>query len=65
LPALVEAHAIPGGRGKNTGEVQTELKGDVLRIAIDRPEKKNDLTSAMYTALAEAIGQGEANADVR
>jgi len=47
------------------GEVQTELKGDVLRIAIDRPEKKNALTSAMYTALAEAIGQGEANADVR
>ena len=46
-------------------EVQTELKADVLRIAIDRPEKKNALTSAMYTTLAEAIGQGEANADVR
>lgn len=47
------------------GHVQTELKADVLRIAIDRPEKKNALTSAMYTALADAFEQGEANPDVR
>ncbi len=47
------------------GHVQTELKEDVLRITIDRPEKKNALTNAMYAALADAVEQGEANADVR
>ncbi len=41
------------------GHVQTELKADVLRITIDRPEKKNALTSAMYTGLADAVEQGE------
>ena len=47
------------------GHVGTELKADVLRITIDRPEKKNALTNAMYTALADAIEQGETNPDVR
>src|SRR5208283_3251326 len=47
------------------GHVQTELKADVLRITIDRPEKKNALTTAMYTGLADAVEQGEANPDVR
>jgi enoyl-CoA hydratase/carnithine racemase len=47
------------------GHVLTELKADVLRITIDRPEKKNALTSAMYTALADAVEGGEASADVR
>jgi enoyl-CoA hydratase/carnithine racemase len=45
--------------------IQTELKDDVLRITIDRPEKKNSLTGAMYTALADAVEQGDANPDVR
>ncbi len=47
------------------GQVQTELKADVLRITIDRPEKKNALTTAMYTALADAVEGGESNPDVR
>jgi enoyl-CoA hydratase/carnithine racemase len=47
------------------GQVQTELKADVLRITIDRPEKKNALTSAMYTALADAVEEGESNPEVR
>jgi enoyl-CoA hydratase/carnithine racemase len=47
------------------GHIQTELKDDVLRITIDRPEKKNALTGAMYTALAEAVEQAEGNPDVR
>ena len=46
-------------------QINTLLKEDVLVITIDRPEKKNALTGAMYTALAEAVEQGEANADVR
>ena len=47
------------------GHIQTELKDDVLRITIDRPEKKNALTSAMYDALADAVEQGEATPEVR
>ena len=47
------------------GHIQTELKDDVLRITIDRPEKKNALTGEMYTAMADAVEQGDANPDVR
>jgi len=47
------------------GHIQTELLEDILRITIDRPEKKNALTLAMYTALAEAVEHGEANPGVR
>jgi enoyl-CoA hydratase/carnithine racemase len=53
------------GRGFIMGHINTELHEDVLRITIDRPEKKNALTVAMYTALAEAVEQGEANPAVR
>src|ERR1017187_10291408 len=53
------------GRGRNMGHVQTELKGDVLRITLNRPEKKNALSNAMYAALADAVEQAEANVDVR
>ncbi len=47
------------------GHIQTELKDNVLRITIDRPEKKNALTSAMYDALADAVEQGEADPEAR
>ncbi|HVP50456.1 MAG TPA: enoyl-CoA hydratase [Candidatus Bathyarchaeia archaeon] len=45
--------------------ILTELIDDVLRITINRPEKKNALTLAMYTALGDAVQQGESNPDVR
>jgi enoyl-CoA hydratase/carnithine racemase len=47
------------------GHIQTEITDGVLRITIDRPEKKNALTSAMYDALADAVEQGEASPEVR
>lgn len=47
------------------GQINTEFKDDVLVITIDRPEKKNALTGAMYTAFADAVEQGDANPDVR
>jgi len=43
--------------------VQTEAR--IQKIQLKRPEKKNALTRAMYSALAEAIGQGEADDDIR
>src|SRR5215831_18687768 len=57
-------HAIRG-QGLIMDHIQSELKEDVLRITIDRPEKKNALTGAMYNALADAVEGGEANPDVR
>jgi enoyl-CoA hydratase/carnithine racemase len=47
------------------GHINTELSDNVLGIYIDRPEKKNALTRDMYTAMAEAVEQGEANPYVR
>ena len=45
--------------------VQCKFDGGVQCIAINRPEKKNALTAEMYSALADAIGQGEADPAVR
>jgi len=38
--------------------IQTDLRNGVLHITIDRPEKKNALTTAMYAALADALHRG-------
>ena len=76
-PTVASSSRIFGGRATGStydpalgrelimDQIQTELKDDVLRITINRPEKKNALTNAMYTALAEAVEQGDANPDVR
>ena len=40
-------------------------RGAVLAIAIDRPQKRNALTAAMYGAMAEALAAAEADDDVR
>jgi enoyl-CoA hydratase/carnithine racemase len=45
--------------------IETEIEGAVLRIVINRPEKKNALTAAMYTELSDAFDQAEANPSVR
>ncbi len=45
--------------------ILTETKDGIARIEIDRPEKKNALTAAMYQALADAINAAEADASVR
>jgi enoyl-CoA hydratase/carnithine racemase len=42
-----------------------ERQGAVQRITINRPEKKNALTAAMYAAFAEAIQVAEGDAGVR
>src|SRR5271166_2194994 len=45
--------------------VQCERDDAVLCIAINRPEKKNALTAEMYSALGDAVEQGEADPAVR
>jgi enoyl-CoA hydratase/carnithine racemase len=46
-------------------QIEVERDGALLRIAINRPEKKNALTGEMYDALAEAVEQGEADSSIR
>src|SRR5690606_38326694 len=46
-------------------EVTTALNDGVLTVTISRPEKKNALTDAMNGALADALEQAEASADIR
>jgi enoyl-CoA hydratase/carnithine racemase len=43
----------------------TENRDGILRIEIDRPDKKNALTAAMYQAMADAIKVAEADSKVR
>jgi len=43
----------------------TENRDGILRIEIDRPEKKNALTAAMYQAMADGIKLAEADSTVR
>jgi len=46
-------------------QIITENRDGILRIEINRPEKKNALTAAMYQAMADAIRAAEADAGVR
>lgn len=45
--------------------IHFKIADGVARIGIDRPEKKNALTKAMYAALVEALQQAESAANVR
>jgi 1,4-dihydroxy-2-naphthoyl-CoA synthase len=37
------------------GEIATERDGSILRIQLNRPSKRNAMTSAMYVALAAIL----------
>ena len=46
-------------------QIITEKRDGILRIEINRPDKKNALTSAMYQAMADAIKVAETDTKVR
>ncbi|WP_370152986.1 enoyl-CoA hydratase [Ferrovibrio sp.] len=46
-------------------EIVVQTSDGVLSITINRPDKKNALTAAMYGAMADALDAGEADAAVR
>lgn len=46
-------------------QILTEKRDGILRIEINRPDKKNALTAAMYQAMADAIKSAEADNKVR
>jgi len=46
-------------------DILTERREHILRIKINRPQKKNALTIAMYAAMADAIVQADEDNDIR
>jgi len=46
-------------------EIETQRRDHVLRIKINRPEKKNAITRSMYAAMADALGRADADSGVR
>ena len=45
--------------------VKTEISDGVMTLTLQRPEKKNALSGAMYNALADALRQADVDASVR
>ena len=46
-------------------DITTELSDGILRVELNRPEKKNALTAAMYTRLAEILDEADKDDAVR
>jgi enoyl-CoA hydratase/carnithine racemase len=46
-------------------DIVTELDGGVLRVQLNRPEKKNALTRAMYERLSDTLGAADADPGTR
>lgn len=46
-------------------DIITELNDGVLRVELNRPDKKNAMTSAMYLRMTEILNEADANDDVR
>src|SRR5258706_16322298 len=47
------------------GEILTERSGSVLRITLNRPAKKNAMTSSMYVTFAEILNDAAKNEEIR
>jgi enoyl-CoA hydratase/carnithine racemase len=48
-----------------TEHVKTELLDGVLVLTLQRPDKKNALTGAMYNALSDALDRAETDASIK
>ena len=46
-------------------EIETSKAAGILRITLNRPEKKNSITAAMYQTLADTLADASANSAVR
>lgn len=46
-------------------DIRTSREGAVMEIQFDRPARRNALTAAMYGAMADALGEAEADEGVR
>jgi len=45
-------------------EILTETSGSILRVTVNRPAKKNAMTSAMYNALADVFNEAAKDDDI-
>ena len=46
-------------------DIITERTGNILRVTVNRPAKKNAMTSAMYVALADALNEAAKDDEIR
>src|ERR1700754_2895576 len=46
-------------------EILTERAGSIFRVTLNRPEKKNAMTSSMYVTLAEILNDAAKDEEVR
>src|ERR1700755_226584 len=46
-------------------EILTERSGSILRVTVNRPAKKNAMTSAMYNALADILNEAAKDDRIR
>ena len=46
-------------------EITTVRSGSILRARMNRPAKKNAMTSAMYTAIADLLNDADKDDDIR
>src|SRR5258706_16262589 len=46
------------------GEILTERTGSILRITLNRPAKKNAMTSTMYTTMAQILNDAAKDDDI-
>ena len=45
-------------------EILTERKGNILRVTVNRPAKKNAMTGAMYNGLADVLNEAAKDDDI-
>ena len=46
-------------------DIITERSDGILRVELNRPEKKNAMTGAMYTRLAEILDEADKDDEIR
>ena len=46
-------------------EIITERSGSILRVQLNRPEKKNAMTSSMYVTLADLLNDAARDEQIR
>ena len=52
-------------RSEQQSDIVTERSGSILRVQLNRPAKKNAMTSAMYATLAEILNDAAKDDGVR
>ena len=48
-----------------TDHIRISTEDSVMRIAFNRPDKKNAITNAMYVAMGEALARAESDPSIR